>query len=114
MDLANNVYYINMKKLNSKELINEICELELITPSKLIYGCDSNRYGGKYTIGDYLNNKKLPRRMRIDLEKRWHIDNVNEINIVNKMRRKGQRFAFNIFKWLIIVSGIFYLLNLIY
>ena len=103
-----------MKKLTSKELIDEICELELITPSKLIYGCGNNHYGGKYTIGDYLNNKKLPKRMRVDLEKRWHIDNVNEIKIVNKMRRKGQRFAFSIFKWLIIVSGIFYLLNLIY
>jgi len=102
-----------MKKLTPKELIDEICELELTTPSKVIYGLGSI-YNNKYTISDYLNNKKLPRRMRVDLEKRWHIDNVNGIKIVNKMRRKGQRFAFSIFKWLIIVSGIFYLLNLIY
>ena len=95
-------------KISPKELIDDICELERTTPRELLNELEKT-YKKGYTLTDYINNNKLPRRMKVDLERRWYTDNVKGIEIVNKMKRKGQRFAFILFKWVIIVGGIIYL-----
>jgi hypothetical protein len=99
-----------MSELNSKDLIDEICLIELITPDVIIKQIE-DRYNYGYTINDYLTNVTIPPLARMDLERRLRDDRVNGMKIVGEMREKGQRYMRITLRYLIVLFGVIYLLS---
>jgi hypothetical protein len=96
--------------IEPKDLIDGICEVENILPRQLLADLKGT-YEKMYSFNDYLSNKKMPNRMKVDLESRYYKGYALAMNTVNKMRRKSQRLLSSVVQWAVIVGGILYLLS---
>lgn len=96
--------------IEPRDLIDGICEVENIHPRKLLADL-KGLYSQRYTFNDYLANKKMPNRMKVDLESRYQKGYLLAMNTVNKMQKESARRFIGLLQWVGIVIGIIYLVT---